>query len=100
VAKRRGALVGGISAGSKSKSNPVAYAAIIQSGGKVGPHVIRSRAKALVFKGRSGDTVVTATVNHPGATIQAQNYLRINEGRLSSGLDGAYQRAIDREFPG
>lgn len=94
VAKRRGAIVGGLSAGGKAAP----YAGVIQRGGKVGAHVIRARGRGLAFPGPTGRPVVVAQVQHPGATIRAQDFLRVNEGRLVVTLDRGYQRSLDKEI--
>ncbi len=64
----------------------VAYARIQEQGGKIPPHIIKPRVKqALAFKWPNapgglkpgkGGLFVFKSVNHPGATIPAQPYLK------------------------
>jgi len=97
VVRRGGVISSGLSAGSRSKSNPINYAGIIQNGGRVKPHAIRATGHRLAFPGIKGEVVIPE-VNHPGATIRAQNYLQVKEPRLGPALDAGYQDSINREI--
>lgn len=106
-AAKTGVIRVALTAGSKGKKSPVAYARVLNEGNVwVGAgtvprstrHVIRPKdADRLSFLD-DGRRFVGLEVNHPGSRWPALHYLGINEPRLAQRIDHGLQTAGDREL--
>jgi phage gpG-like protein len=71
---------------------PLTYGTIHQFGGRTRPHEIRAvKARALFWRGASGQKVFARSVNHPGSVIPARPYVGISPQSLS-----AFGQAVQR----
>jgi len=101
-AQKKGVLRFGLAAGSRSKTDPVRYARVLQEGGKTRPHPIPKARPDDTGKRLSmtvgGNRIARARVQHPGSTFRALEYLKVNEDRLAGRIEVEVQQAINAEI--